>query len=64
MEVPMVERIERRRLIGWIMALLALPALAACESGGMFGQRGSDDDDSDSDGGMGGSTGGSTGGGY
>lgn len=62
----MTERIERRRLIGWIMMLLALPVLAGCESNGMFGQRGSDEDDNDggTSGGMGGSTGGSTGGGY
>lgn len=61
----MTEQIERRRLLGWIAVLLALPALAACESNNMFGQRGSDDDDIDSDGGSaGGSTGGGMGGGY
>ncbi len=62
---PMTLAIERRSLIGWIIALLGLPALGACRQGERFGQRGGDEDDggNGTGGGMSGG-GGSGGGGY
>lgn len=65
----MTEAIGRRKLIGWVAALLGALTLGACQQGGMFGRRPSDeenDSDSRAGGGMSGgsSSGGSGGGGY